>query len=188
MAGRFTSVLDVREWDSFLAAVGKVVASAGDEPMSVLVQPFLEPAWGGVMFGADPVTGHTNRIVVSAVRAGPDQLVSGQVDGVQFKMSRRGRLGEATDPLPGELRSRRTRRQLARLARQVSAVFGSPQDVEWAIDHDDRPVLLQTRPITAVGSEALAGGPVFGPGPVSVSPSAGDRSSPSSTRDLRRDG
>ena len=33
MAGRFTPVLDVREWESFLAAVGKVVASASDEPM-----------------------------------------------------------------------------------------------------------------------------------------------------------
>ena len=166
MAGRFTSVLDVRDWESFLAAVGKVLASAGKEAMGVLVQPFLEPAWGGVMFGADPVTGQSDRVVVSAVRGGPDRLVSGQVDGVQFKLSRRGRLGEATEPLPAELRARRTRRQLARLARDVAAVFGSPQDVEWAIDHDGRPVLLQSRPITAVGSKARAGGPVFGPGPV----------------------
>src|SRR5262245_51080789 len=51
MAGRFTSVLDVRGWDSFVDAVREVVAS-GDAVhegmpnggrMAVLVQPFLEP-------------------------------------------------------------------------------------------------------------------------------------------------
>ncbi len=166
MAGRYTSVLDVRDWDSFLAAVETVVHSAGDEPMGVLVQPFLEPSWGGVLFGADPVTGRSDRLVVSAVCGGPDRLVSGQVDGVQFTLSPRGRLIEATDRLPGALRQRRTRRQLARLARQAAAVFGSPQDVEWAIDRNGRPVLLQSRPITALGADVHANGPLLGPGPV----------------------
>ena len=65
MAGRFESVLDVRGWDGFVDAVRAVVASgeavheglpvAGR--MAVLVQPFLVPDAGGVMFGADPVTG-----------------------------------------------------------------------------------------------------------------------------------
>jgi rifampicin phosphotransferase len=164
MAGRFTSVLDVRGWESFLVAIGAVVESAGGEPIGVLVQPFLEPAWGGVMFGADPVTGRSDRIVVSAVSGGPDRLVSGQVDGVQFTLSPHGRLGEHTDRLPSGLRQRR--RHLARLARQAAAVFGSPQDVEWAIDVDGQPVLLQSRPITALGADAKADGPVLGPGPV----------------------
>ena len=166
MAGRYTSVLDVRDWDSFLAAVDTVVRSADDEPMGVLVQPFLEPAWGGVLFGADPVTGRSDRLVVSAVRGGPDRLVSGQVDGVQMTLSQHGRLREASDRLPDGLRRRRTRRQLARLARRAAAVFGSPQDVEWAIDQDGRPVLLQSRPITALGSDVHASGPLLGPGPV----------------------
>ena len=166
LAGRYTSVLDVADWDSLLAAVATVVQSAGDDPMGVLVQPFLEPEWGGVLFGADPVTGRSDRLVVSAVEGGPDRLVSGQVDGVQFTLSSRGRLRDVTDQLPDGLRRRRTRRQLARLARRAAAVFGSPQDVEWAIDHDGRPVLLQSRPITALGSDVHAGGPVLGPGPV----------------------
>src|SRR5687767_8552845 len=49
MAGQFTSVLDVRDWSSFLDAVHEVVESGrGDDGMAVLVQPFLDPVYGGV--------------------------------------------------------------------------------------------------------------------------------------------
>ena len=166
MAGRYTSVLDVRGWPAFLEAVATVVASAGDAPMGVLVQPFLQPRWGGVLFGADPVTGRKDRLVVSAVCGGPHRLVSGEVDGVQFTLSPRGRVGETSDPVPGDLRRRSVRRALAGLARQTAAVFGSAQDIEWALDGDGRLVLLQSRPITALGVETRAVGPLLGPGPV----------------------
>ena len=104
MAGRFESVLDVRGWDGFVDAVRAVVASgeavheglpvAGR--MAVLVQPFLVPDAGGVMFGADPVTGRTDRFVVAAVPGGPDQLVSGEVDGVTLTLTARGKVVEST--------------------------------------------------------------------------------------------
>ena len=166
MAGRYTSVLDVHGWPAFLDAVATVVASAGDAPMGVLVQPFLQPRWGGVLFGADPVTGRRDRLVVSAVCGGPHRLVSGEVDGVQFTLSPRGRLGETSDPVPNDLRRRSVRRALAGLARTTAAVFGSAQDIEWALDGDGGLVLLQSRPITALGIETRAVGPLLGPGPV----------------------
>ena len=58
MAGMFTSVLDVRDWPAFREAVRVVLGSAkavpgiAPAPMAVLVQPFLEPRFGGVLFGA----------------------------------------------------------------------------------------------------------------------------------------
>jgi pyruvate,water dikinase len=166
MAGLFTSVLDVRSWADFLRAVDEVIASGGDAPIAVLVQPFLEPAWGGVMFGADPVTGRSDRLVVAAVPGGPDRLVSGEVDGVQLTLSTRGRVREAASDVPAALRAGRSRRRLARLARRAADLFGGPQDIEWAIDTGGRIVMLQSRPITAIGDEARATGPVLGPGPV----------------------
>ena len=57
-------------------------------------------------------------------------------------------------------------RPLARLASQARLTFGAPQDIEWAIEANGSLVLLQSRPITALGDEADATGPVFGPGPV----------------------
>ncbi len=166
MAGMFTSILDVRGWEAFVAAVDQVTASGGEAPIAVLVQPFLQPAWGGVLFGADPVTGRTDRLVVAAVPGGPDRLVSGQVDGIQFTLSARGRLRDGGEKVPAALRGRRARRRLVHLARRAAATFGGPQDIEWAIEDNGRVVLLQSRPITAIGDEARAVGPVLGPGPV----------------------
>jgi phosphohistidine swiveling domain-containing protein len=166
MAGMFTSVLDVRGWPAFLDAVDAVARSGQGAPIAALVQPFLQPAWGGVLFGADPVTGRSDRLVVAAVPGGPDRLVSGEVDGAQLALSPRGRLREASEDTPAALRSRKVRRPLARLAARARATFGGPQDIEWAIEANGSVVLLQSRPITALGDEARAAGPVFGPGPV----------------------
>ncbi len=166
MAGMFTSILDVQDWAPFLDAVKEVARSGHDAPIAVLVQPFLQPAWGGVLFGADPVTGRTDRLVVAAVPGGPDRLVSGHVDGAQLTLTPRGRLRDASEDAPAALRSRRILRPLARLASQARMTFGAPQDIEWAIEANGSVVLLQSRPITALGDEAGATGPVFGPGPV----------------------
>lgn len=170
MAGMFTSVLDVDGWDGFLSAVEEVLSSRKavpgleSAPMAVLVQPQVEPRAGGVLFGADPVTGRPDRLVVAAVEGGPDRLVSGVVDGAHYLLSPRGRCLKAENAIaavkPADLRS------LSRLAAQVEEVFGGPQDVEWALEQDGTLRLLQSRPITAVGRESRAGGPILGPGPV----------------------
>lgn len=163
MAGQFTSVLDVHGWPELLEAVCTVLDSAtnpalSDAPMAVLVQPFLAAARGGVLFGADPVTGNADHLVVAAIEGGPDQLGGGTVDGTTTTLTRRGRY------LAGEAIDRRSRRRLARLAAKTEAVFGGPQDMEWAVDTDDRLWLLQSRPITTPVHQPT--GPRFGPGPV----------------------
>ena len=169
LAGMFTSVLDVRGWSDFLDAVGTVLSSRkavpGIEtaPMAVLVQPLLDARLGGVLFGADPVTGRTDRLVVAAAEGAPEQVVSGAVDGAQYVLSPRGRKVAAERPLPGL--GGAERRALARLARRVAAVFGGPQDVEWAFEGPTLR-LLQSRPITAAASPVPGTGPLLGPGPV----------------------
>jgi len=169
MAGVFSSVLDVTDSSSFVRAVDDVLASARSglitgAPMAVLVQPQLSPRWGGVLFGADPISGRTDRLLLSACEGGPDRLVSGLDDGWTATLSPRGRVVEAepADGAPtipsGALRS------LARLAKRAAAAFGGPQDIEWAIDHDGSVWLLQSRPITTVTGKPR--GPVLGTGPL----------------------
>jgi phosphohistidine swiveling domain-containing protein len=163
MAGRFTSLLDVQGWDEFLAAVRTVLDSAtspelSDAPMAVLVQPFLAAARGGVLFGADPVTGNADHLVAAAVEGGPDHLVSGTVDGATTTLTRRGRY------LAGAPLDRGTRRRFAALAARTEAEFGGPQDMEWAVDDDNRLWLLQSRPITTAVHHPT--GARLGPGPV----------------------
>ena len=174
MAGLFTSVLDVVGWTAFQAAVAEVVDSAGrvvllskdkeargGQPgIAVLVQPQLDVAIGGVLFGADPVTGRRDRLVVAASTAGPAALVSGEVVGDHHVLTMRGKVVESEgDPLPEGLA-----RRLAALAAKAAHLFQGPQDVEWAVDRDGRLWLLQARPVTAVAGEVE--GPVLGPGPI----------------------
>ena len=168
MAGVFTSVLDVRSWADFVAAVDEVLASGAnatveDARMAVLVQPQLSPRWGGVLFGADPVSGRADRLLVSAVEGGPDSLVSGQEDGWTAAISPRGRLLDQPGGSPALL-PRPALRALAGLARQAADAFGGPQDIEWAIDHDGTLWLLQSRPITTPTGKP--GGHVLGAGPL----------------------
>ncbi|WP_103939727.1 PEP/pyruvate-binding domain-containing protein [Thermomonospora echinospora] len=164
MAGRFVSVLGVRGRPAFREAVGEVVGSAhGPDTMAVLVQPHLEAACGGVMFGADPVDGRTDRVVVAAVRGGPHTLVGGEADGTRYVLTRRGRVieGAAGGPL-----TRPRLRELARLAARAAAVFGGPQDVEFAFDGAGALWLLQSRPVTALAPPPPRRAPLLGPGPV----------------------
>lgn len=182
LAGQFTSLLDVRGWDAFRAALTRVRESAdaagedakgrGADAMPVLVQPLHRPRAGGVLFGADPVAGHTDRIVVSAVRGGPDQLVSGTHPGHTVHLTRRGRplradsTARAADAAPPVLSPRELRR-LAALARRTARVFGGPQDVEFGVDAaDGRLWLYQSRPITAMAARPGRRARRLGPGPV----------------------
>ncbi|SDP06308.1 PEP/pyruvate-binding domain-containing protein [Actinacidiphila guanduensis] len=178
MAGRFTSVLDVRGWEPFTAAVEQVLdsaadpaAEAGEDPlhdMAVLVQPMLSSTAGGVMFGADPVEGRYDHILVSAVDGGPDQLVDGSTQGVRYQLTRHGRLLRTEPALPrgrGPLGRQRLNR-LVRLARRTEKVHGAPQDIEFGFDGDGRLWLFQARPITAMAARPRRGARLLGPGPV----------------------
>lgn len=171
LAGRFASVLDVRGWADFRTAVGAVLDSAHrpDEPpapMAVLVQPMLTARVGGVMFGADPVEGRTDRMLVSAVRGGPDSLVSGEQAGTTYWLSLGGRILR-TEPADAEpLLDAFELRRLARLARRAREVFDGPQDIEFGFDDHGQLWLFQSRPITAMAARPPRGARLLGPGPV----------------------
>ncbi|MFD8043117.1 PEP/pyruvate-binding domain-containing protein [Streptomyces chartreusis] len=180
MAGRFESVLDVRSWEEFNAAVYKVLDSARrvrplrpddahDEEMAVLVQPMLHSAAGGVMFGADPVEGRTDRILLTVVSGGPHQLVDGTMQGVSYQLTRFGRLvhTEPDEPRCHRVLSRRQITRLVLLAKKTQRVFGTPQDMEFGFDDTDgRLWLFQSRPITAMAARPERGARLLGPGPV----------------------
>lgn len=181
MAGRFESVLDVRGWEEFATAVQTVLDSARrvrplrppeDGPpgdgMAVLVQPMLTSAVGGVMFGADPVEGRTDRILISAVHGGPEQLVDGSTQGVRYQLTRLARLvrTEPAEPRGDRILSHRQQVRLVALARKAERVFGGPQDMEFGFDAAGKLWLFQARPITAMAARPARGARLLGPGPV----------------------
>jgi pyruvate,water dikinase len=169
MAGQFASVIGIDGFDEFVDAVRVVIdsrrrAGAEEHPIAVLVQPLIEPRYGGVLFGVDPVSGRSDRRVVSAVFGGPEPLVSGEIDGSRYVLDERARTVDF-DRNDGPQLSKADLRRLVELSASVAAVFGGPQDVEWAIGTDGQLWLLQSRPVTTL-VRGVPSGPVYGPGPV----------------------
>jgi rifampicin phosphotransferase len=169
MAGQFESIVGINGFDEFVTAVTVVLASrvragAADQPIAVLVQPLIDPKFGGVMFGVDPVSGRTDRRIVSAVRGGPEHLVSGEVNGSRYVLDPSNVKALEFDANDGPTLDRTDLRRLVALSDAVASVFRGPQDVEWAIT-DEQLWLLQSRPVTTE-VRGVPRGPVYGPGPV----------------------
>ena len=170
MAGQFESVIGITGFEAFAAAVRAVLdsrerAGAAEHPIAVLVQPLIEPLYGGVMFGIDPVTGRTDRRVVSAVSGGPEPLVSGEVDGSRYLLDASSAKILEFDANDGPSLGSADLRRLVELSATVASVYGGPQDVEWAIATDKQLWLLQSRPVTTE-IRGVPRGPIYGPGPV----------------------
>jgi len=143
--------------------------------LSVVVQRMIQPAKAGILFTADPVTGHRRRTVVDAGFGLGEALVSGRVNADLYRVDRRTgellecRVGDkhlAIVSLPGggteerllspEERAARVldERELATLVdlgEQVERLYGgAPQDIEWCITAAGEAFLLQARPITTL--------------------------------------
>ena len=170
MAGQFESIIGIDGVEEFVGAVKAVLdsrerADATDHPIAVLVQPLIDPEFGGVMFGCDPVTGRSDRRVVSAVRGGPEPLVSGEVDGSRYALDAATAKVLEFQANDGPALPAGHLGRLVQLSKDVAEVFGGAQDVEWAIATDGKLWLLQSRPVTTE-IRGIPSGPIFGPGPV----------------------
>lgn len=140
--------------------------------IAVIVQEMVDAEVSGVMFTADPLTGDRDTIVINGTYGAGEGIVSGALDTDSFKVSKttgaietelvskpmqiafdaaRGQ-GTHEAPVPEDLRdvaclSPEQARELARLGQEIEALYGAPQDIEWALS-EGRLVILQSRPIT----------------------------------------
>lgn len=120
--------------------------------MAVIVQQMVFPRASGVLFTADPVTGHRKTSVVEAVLGLGDALVSGRVnpdvykvrDGTVITQQPADPAGQGQPVLDHEQIGR-----LVNLGRRIQQHFGHPQDIEWCLAGDDF-YILQSRPITTL--------------------------------------
>src|ERR687893_2058425 len=145
----------------------------GTVRLAVVVQQMVQAATAGVLFTADPVTGTRHHSVIDASPGLGEAVVSGAVNPDRFVVDSdtgevlerrigdkrvliRARTGggvervehQGSDDLPSL-----TSQQIAALidlGQQVQTLYGSPQDIEWALDESDRLWLTQARPITTL--------------------------------------
>ena len=148
-----------------------------DEPaIAVVVQRMVDSDRSGVMFSADPASGDRSRMVIEGAFGLGEVVVGGLVEPDTYVVAkdgprllevrighkpfaiRRGPGGDERVELPSEEAARQVLSpdeilDLARLGTRVEQHYRAPQDMEWAYA-DDGLWLVQSRPITTLGTEA----------------------------------
>lgn len=141
--------------------------------LAVVVQRMARPEVSGILFTADPVSGHRGVCSIDASYGLGEALVSGLVDADLYRLdkttgalleARVGAKAEAIVPLPEggtqrvevppEDRAHRcldddSLAALVELGRRVEQLQGCPQDIEWCFE-DGELRLLQARAITSL--------------------------------------
>jgi phosphohistidine swiveling domain-containing protein len=147
--------------------------------MGVVVQRQGQARAAGVLFTLNPLTGREEEMVVEAAWGLGEAVVSGRVTPDRYVINACTRQvltrdiadqsvaliasdggGVLEEPLPSDQRgcpvlSDEQLLELTELGYRVQAIYGYPQDIEWAlVDSDSIPntwgfVLLQTRPLTS---------------------------------------
>lgn len=140
--------------------------------MAVVVQQMVNARTAGVMFTRSPTTGDRSVVVIeaawglgSSVVSGevtPDRFVMGKITGeITVREIRDKHIQHLPDDAGGtrEVETPEARRNepsvsdtelqgLRAVARRIEKHYGRPQDIEWAIDHAGRILILQSRPET----------------------------------------
>jgi hypothetical protein len=170
-AGQYETILNVVGADALRAAIGECLASASnarsaayrearadntDVTMTVVVQRMVDAFAAGVLFTVDPVSGRRDRLVIDAVRGLGEALVSGAMTPDHLKLDPRNAIVERDQAGPEPVLPDTTLQQLAKHARDAERAVGAPLDLEWAVDHDNRVVFLQARPITHLAADPRA--------------------------------
>ncbi|OPY25283.1 MAG: putative phosphoenolpyruvate synthase [Methanocella sp. PtaU1.Bin125] len=142
--------------------------------IAVIVQRMADATVAGVTFTVDPVDASGERMVIEAAWGLGEAIVSGLVSPDRFTCDRRtleitgrkpGSKARGIFASPGgrveEIDAQRramlslTDAQVVRLAQTGLAIerhFGTPQDIEWAIE-DGEVRILQSRPITTLNGD-----------------------------------
>ncbi|GGI92162.1 phosphoenolpyruvate synthase [Saccharopolyspora subtropica] len=145
--------------------------------MAVIVQQMVDADRSGVAFTTNPVTGARDEILVEASYGLGESVVSGAVEPDTYTIRKTNaqvihvdvgrkthkiipdtggtqtRVAVGPDEVAHRVLSDNELADLTKLLVQVEQHYGSPQDVEWAIENDAW-WLVQSRPVTALGHRA----------------------------------
>jgi pyruvate,water dikinase len=156
--------------------------SQAEMDIAVVVQRQIRSTRSGVMFTIDPSTGERDRLVIEGAFGLGEAVVSGSVspdryvvlkDGLQIdrREVRRKELAIVSLPEGGtevrELSDAEGRRpvlsdeevrQVAEIGIEIEEHYGAPQDTEWAFNEKGSVWMLQSRPVTTAGGEAMDDG------------------------------
>lgn len=120
--------------------------------VAVIVQAMIDAKAAGVMFTVNPVSKDQNEIVIESVFGLGEQLVQGLITPDNFIVNKQTLEIKAKDLQQenNQTISDENIKNLVELGKKIEAHYGSPQDIEWAVDDNGKIWILQSRPITTL--------------------------------------
>jgi len=156
-AGQFSTFLNVRGDEQLLESVKACYSSIDNETardysrkflggekgkMNIVVQKMIDPRCAGVIFTKAPM--RPGFSLVEVVPGLGENLVSGKLSAQQFRV-RETHIENVPD---NPYLSCEEAVALAAEGKRIESLFGTPMDLEWAIDKKGKIWWLQARPIT----------------------------------------
>jgi pyruvate,water dikinase len=154
----------------------------GEIAVAVVVQKMINAARSGVIFTCNPGTNSVHQVVVSSLYGVGEGLVSAGLEADTFTVEKESleisseivpkreqfvlnaeQGGLKREDVPEALQVESSLnddevRDVVRVAIRVEQHFGRPQDIEFCFDHQNRLLLLQSRPVTNIGENGPAAG------------------------------
>jgi pyruvate,water dikinase len=146
--------------------------AAGDAGIAVVVQKLVPADAAGILFTMNPSTGMRDQLIINAAwglgeaivdgKVTPDTIVVNKSSGKILEQSIRRKDVQTVRTATGTIEEtvpvfRREKpvltpgqaRKLARIGTRIEALYGTPMDIEWALDRG-RIFIIQARPITTL--------------------------------------
>ena len=149
VTGLETAVREVRE--SASGGRAKAYDVLKDEPhdVAVIIMDMVDAQYSGVLFSKEPVEG-TDRMLVE-YEEGVGGVVDGESDSVMCFLDRKDfNLSNVNLPFLYH----KPLKIIWEEAKRLENNYRKPLDIEWAIDKEGNPWVLQVRPITAMKETA----------------------------------
>ena len=166
----------------FLPEVVDYLGSDADfstAPVAVGIQEMIEVSFSGVAYTVDPVGGFKEGLVISAIEGLGEKLVSGKSSGEHYVLNRNFPFPPLSSHItpkstgytlptgerPLDLTDRglkrgssmlnvKNLRAIAEVSMLCEKAFGTPRDIEWALDKKGNLVILQNRRLSIQSIEA----------------------------------
>ncbi|MEG3844593.1 glycerol-3-phosphate acyltransferase, partial [Microcoleus sp. herbarium14] len=122
-----------------------------DTQMAVLIQPYIDSKFAGVMFTRNPLDGGSE-VIIEALPGGAESVVGGQFTPVHleidFSTNQEVERSRNQNIETNSILDQSIVTELVKVAQAIEAFFhGIPQDIEWSWD-GEKIWILQSRPIT----------------------------------------
>jgi rifampicin phosphotransferase len=119
------------------------------QKVAVVVQAMIDSQMAGVIFTANPITSDRQQIILESCFGLGESLVQGLVTPDNFVIDKENFTIINKNIVLNSLTNNQVI-ELAKLSIKIENHYNYPQDIEWAIDKNNKIFILQSRPITTL--------------------------------------